>query len=134
MAGNVEAKDLTLFFDYVLAAQGEAGYTINNIVLSGKDWRGEEYIREGIPNLPIKQNRRTVVSGTRMLIAPKVEGDKVTVETDIFDTWYDDLHFESDIDTTPQVVAFDVACTVSALSTIASFDDLASLFWVPIEA
>ena len=130
LAGNVEAKDLTLFFDYVLAAQGEAGYTINNIVLSGKDWRGEEYIREGIPNLPIKQNRRTVVSGTRMLIAPKVEGDKVTVDTDIFDTWEDDLDIEGDIDTTPQEVAFEGEGTEAAPFIIASVEDFAKLMEV----
>lgn len=92
LAGDAEAGDYTLFYDYVLASAGEAGYTITTVTLTAEDG----YVKDGIPVLPIKQNRRTVVSGSYMLVAPAQPGNTVDVTTTIDDVWSDDITVDGD--------------------------------------
>lgn len=123
VVGTLEAKDYTLFYDYIFAPKGDAGYTIQSLSLKGKNHKGDEYEKSGIPNLPIKQNRRTIVSGTNMLVAPAVEGSGVKVETTITDKWDDDLS----LDTDPRDIPFDGEGSESDPYIIASAENLIEL-------
>lgn len=95
LAGNATSEDYTLFYDYVLTSVGDAGYTITTVTLTG----GDSYVKDGIPALPIKQNKRTVVSGSYMLVVPAQPaepGNKVDVTATIDDKWSGDITMDGD--------------------------------------
>ncbi|CUP90944.1 Uncharacterised protein [Bacteroides uniformis] len=132
VAGNAETEDYTLFYDYVLVSAGEAGYTIATVTLTGEGG----YVKEGIPALPIKQNKRTVVSGSNMLVAPAQPGNTVDVTATIDDVWSDDITMDGDgtgetptepdpID--PTEAAFVGSGTSDAPFELGTADDLAKL-------
>lgn len=130
LAGDATANDYTLFFDYVLISAGDAGYTIPTVTLTGEDG----YVKDGIPALPIKQNKRTVVSGSNMLVAPAQPGNAVDVTATIDEAWSDDITMDGDDageipvePENPTEAAFAGSGTADAPFELGSDDDLAKL-------
>lgn len=132
LAGDAVSEDYTLFYDYVLTSAGDAGYTIATVTLTGEGG----YVKDGIPALPIKQNKRTVVSGSNMLVAPAQPGNTVDVTATIDDVWSDDITLDGDetgeTPTEPDPVdpteaAFAGSGTADAPFELGSAEDLAKL-------
>lgn len=128
LAGDVDKQDYTLFYDYILATTGEGGYSISGLSLKGKDSEGAEFTKNGVPNLPVGQNKRTIVSGSYMLVEPLPDGPSVKVETQIVDTWADaDVTVDTDEDVEPDTPAFTGKGTAEEPFQIASVDNLKKL-------
>lgn len=70
LVGSVQQEDYTLFYDYIFSSIGDEGYTIPNVKLIGKDSRGDIYEKNGLNEIPIRQNVPTNISGTNMLVSP----------------------------------------------------------------
>lgn len=128
LAGNADSQDYTIFYDYIFATTGDGGYSISGLSLTGKDSQGETFVKDGIPNLPVHQNKRTIVSGSYMLVAPLPDGPGVKVETEITDTWADaDVTVDTDEDVKPEAPAFAGKGTQSEPFQLASVDNLKKL-------
>lgn len=128
LAGNADSQDYTIFYDYIFATTGDGGYSISGLSLTGEDSQGATFTKDGIPNLPVHQNKRTIVSGSYMLVAPLPDGPSVKVETEITDTWADaDVTVDTDEDVKPDVPAFAGKGTQSEPFQLASVDNLKKL-------
>lgn len=127
LAGNVDEEDYTLFYDYILTSAGDAGYSIAQVTLKGKDQGDVEYEKTGIPALPIKQNRRTIVSGTNMLVKPAEPGNQVSVNVDINEKWDDDITVDGDSEGSEETLAFVGDGTQESPFEISSADNLMKL-------
>lgn len=128
LAGNADSQDYTIFYDYIFATTGDGGYSISGLSLTGKDSQGATFTKDGIPNLPVHQNKRTIVSGSYMLVAPLPDGPSVKVETEITDTWADaDVTVDTDEDVKPDVPAFAGKGTQNEPFQLASVDNLKKL-------
>lgn len=127
LAGNVDEEDYTLFYDYILTSVGDAGYSIAQVTLKGKDQSDVEYEKTGIPALPIKQNRRTIVSGTNMLVKPAEPGNQVSVNVDINEKWDDDITVDGDSEGSEETLAFVGDGTLELPFEISSADNLMKL-------
>ena len=128
LAGNADSQDYTIFYDYIFATTGDGGYSISGLSLTGEDSQGATFTKDGIPNLPVHQNKRTIVSGSYMLVAPLPDGPSVKVETEITDTWADaDVTVDTDEDVKPDVPAFAGKGTQSEPFQLTSVDNLKKL-------
>ena len=128
LAGNADSQDYTIFYDYIFATTGDGGYSISGLSLTGEDSQGATFTKDGIPNLPVHQNKRTIVSGSYMLVAPLPDGPSVKVETEITDTWADaDVTVDTDEDVKPDVPAFAGKGTQGEPFQLASVDNLKKL-------
>lgn len=127
LAGNVEEADYTLFYDYILVSAGDAGYSIAQVTLKGKDHNGNEYEKTGIPALPVKQNKSTMVSGTNMLVKPVEQGNQVSVNVDINEKWDDDITVDGDSEGSEETLAFVGDGTLDSPFEISSADNLMKL-------
>lgn len=78
--------------------------------------------------MPVHQNKRTIVSGSYMLVAPLPDGPSVKVETEITDTWADaDVTVDTDEDVKPDVPAFAGKGTQGEPFQLTSVDNLKKL-------
>ena len=128
LAGNADSQDYTIFYDYIFATTGDGGYSISGLSLTGEDSQGATFTKDGIPNLPVHQNKRTIVSGSYMLVAPLPDGPSVKVETEITDTWADaDVTVDTDEDVKPDVPAFAGKGTQGEPFQLTSVDNLKKL-------
>lgn len=75
LAGDAAKYDYTVFFDYVLVSSGR-DYTVPSIALSGKDTEDRVYEKNGIENIILRQNARTIISGSDMLVDPSGETEE----------------------------------------------------------
>ena len=97
LVGDAAQDDLTLCYDYIFTSAGETGITLPAILLTGKSIEDEEVYEKTIPaGVPVRQNKRTVLSGTSMLVKPLPLGLSVTVDAEIFETWDDDITVDKD--------------------------------------
>lgn len=72
LAGNAADYDYTIFFDNVLVSAAQE-YAVSSLTLSGKDAESNVYEKTGIENVILRQNTRTVISGSDMLVDPSGE-------------------------------------------------------------
>lgn len=127
LAGDDSADDLTLFYDYIFTTAGDGGYAMPEFIIKGKNKGNQAEHQKTIPaNVPIKQNKRTVLSGTNMLVAPAAPGSNVTVETEIHDKWEDDVVVDGD-QTLPESAEFVGEGTVDAPYEIGTGEHLKKL-------
>ena len=68
LAGNLDQADYTLFYDYIFSSN-ESQYSINQIHLIGQSIEDETCERNDLINIPIIQNRPTIISGSYMLVS-----------------------------------------------------------------
>lgn len=78
LAGNAADYDYTIFFDNVLVSAAQE-YTVSSLTLSGKDAEGNIYEKAGIGNIILRQNTRTIVSGSDILVDPSGEPEEPEV-------------------------------------------------------